>query len=104
MRAGQVQPGRADKHVKPLTERVILVVNPSTRGFTRLSHQPPTLISRLEKAHALNEPELKGFRINIFPTLSQEYARGRDPCMTLPIRTQQIQDEFGRDHHFAGSA
>ncbi|MEO3768681.1 hypothetical protein [Streptomyces sp. B5E4] len=50
MRAGQVQSGRVDKHVKPLAERVILVVNPSTRGFTRLSRQPPDCISRLEKA------------------------------------------------------
>jgi hypothetical protein len=41
MRAGQVQSGRVDKHVKPLVEREILVVNPSTKGFTHLSRQLP---------------------------------------------------------------
>jgi hypothetical protein len=50
MRAGQVQSRRADKHVKPLAVRVILVVNPSTRGFTHLSRQPPHSLSRLERA------------------------------------------------------
>jgi hypothetical protein len=50
MRAGQVQAGRVDKHVKPLVARVILVVNPSTRGFAHLSHQLSDLQSRLEKA------------------------------------------------------
>lgn len=50
MRAGQVRSGRVDKHVKPLTERVVSVVNPSTRGFTRLSHQPPVWNSRWEEA------------------------------------------------------
>ena len=33
--------GRVDKHAKPLVARVILVENPSTRGFTRLSPQLP---------------------------------------------------------------
>jgi len=51
MPTGQVQPGRIDKHVKPLVAPVILVVNPSTRGFTRLSRQLPDLQSSLEKAY-----------------------------------------------------
>jgi hypothetical protein len=50
MRAGQVQSGRVDKHMKPLVARVILVVNPSTRGFTCLSRQLPDRYSRLERA------------------------------------------------------
>jgi hypothetical protein len=51
VRTGQVQAGRVDKHVKPLAVREILVVTPSTRGFTRLSHQLPDWKDRLEKAH-----------------------------------------------------
>ncbi len=42
--AGHVVTGRVGKHVKPLVERAILVVNPPTRGFTPLSaqsHNPP---------------------------------------------------------------
>lgn len=48
-RAGHVQPGRVDKHVKPLAETVLLE-NPSTRSFTTLSAQPSHSRSRLEKA------------------------------------------------------
>lgn len=36
--------------MKPLTNRVILVVNPSSRGFTRLSRQLPHRMARLEEA------------------------------------------------------
>jgi len=41
-RAGHVQPGRVDKHAKPLVETDFLVENPSTRGFRCLSAQPPS--------------------------------------------------------------
>lgn len=51
MRAGQVQAGRVDKHVKPLAVREISVVTPPTRGFTRLSHQLPDRQDRWERAH-----------------------------------------------------
>jgi len=50
-RAGHVDAGRVDKHAKPLVETVLLVENPSTRGFTRLSDQPPSRRRRLEKTH-----------------------------------------------------
>jgi hypothetical protein len=46
--AEHVQPGRADKHVKPLVETVLLVENRSTRGFTTLSAQLPHFRGRLE--------------------------------------------------------
>lgn len=49
--AGHVQPARADKHTKPLVDEGILVVNPSTRGFTRLSAQPPSSRTKLANAH-----------------------------------------------------
>jgi hypothetical protein len=50
-RAGHVDARRVDKHVKPLVETVLLVENPSARGFTTLSAQPTHSRSRLEKAH-----------------------------------------------------
>ncbi len=48
--AGHVDAGRVDKHVKPLVETVLLVENPSTRGFTLLSGQLANPQARLEKA------------------------------------------------------
>jgi hypothetical protein len=41
-RAGHVDAGRVDKHAKPLVETVLLVENPSTRGFICLSGQLPS--------------------------------------------------------------
>ncbi|GAB2824864.1 hypothetical protein GCM10027073_63350 [Streptomyces chlorus] len=49
-RAGHVDAGRVDKHTKPLVETDFLVENPSTRGFTMLSAQPPNRTARLENA------------------------------------------------------
>lgn len=49
-RTGHVDAGRVDKHAKPLVETVLLVENPSTRGFIRLSVQLPSHHARLEKA------------------------------------------------------
>ncbi|MGW1617510.1 hypothetical protein ACWCQZ_51415, partial [Streptomyces sp. NPDC002285] len=46
------------KHVKPLVETVLLVENPSTRGFTTLSAQLPDQSVRLERAHCLQHREL----------------------------------------------
>ncbi len=50
-RAGHVDAGRVNKHVKPLVETVLLAENPSTRGFITLSAQPLYSRSRLERAH-----------------------------------------------------
>jgi hypothetical protein len=50
-RAGHVDAGRVDKHAKPLVETVLLVENPSTRGFTSLSAQPVIRRRKLEKDH-----------------------------------------------------
>jgi hypothetical protein len=50
-RAGHVDAGRVNKHVKPLVETVLLVENPSTRGFTTLSPQLPAPSIRLKRAH-----------------------------------------------------
>lgn len=52
-RAGHVDAGRVDKHAKPLVETVLVVENPSTRGFIRLSGQLPSQRTRLEKAQGL---------------------------------------------------
>lgn len=52
-RAGHVDAGRVDKHAKPLVETVLLVDNPSTRGFIRLSGQLAIPRGRLEKAQCL---------------------------------------------------
>lgn len=52
-RAGHVGAGRVDKHAKPLVETVLLVENPSTRGFICLSAQLPSCHVRLERAHCL---------------------------------------------------
>ncbi|MGW2897885.1 hypothetical protein ACWDAO_25630, partial [Streptomyces sp. NPDC001212] len=52
-RAGHVDARRVNKHVKPLVETVLLVENPSTRGFTTLSAQPPYSRSRLERAQSV---------------------------------------------------
>lgn len=51
-RAGHVDTRRVNKRVKPLVETVLLVENPSTRGFTTLSAQLLHLRGRLEKAHS----------------------------------------------------
>jgi hypothetical protein len=48
-RAGHLDAGRVEKHAKPLVEMVLLVENPSTRGFIRLSGQLPSHRRRLEK-------------------------------------------------------
>ena len=40
-----------DKQAKPLVETVLLVENPSTRGFTTLSVQPPSCRTRLGRTH-----------------------------------------------------
>jgi hypothetical protein len=50
-RAGHVDAGRVNKHAKPLVETVLLVENPSTRGFIRLSGQLPSRRGRLGRAH-----------------------------------------------------
>lgn len=49
-RAGHVDTRRVNKHVKPLVETVLLVENPSTKGFTTLSAQLPSSRIRLERA------------------------------------------------------
>lgn len=48
-RAGQSTPDGVDKHTKPLVDTVLLVENPSTRGFTRLSGQLSKSRRRLER-------------------------------------------------------
>jgi hypothetical protein len=50
-RAGHVDARQVDKHTKPLVEMVLLVENPSTRGFTCLSAQLACPAARLERAH-----------------------------------------------------
>lgn len=59
--AGQIDTGRVGKRAKAPGGLVILVVNPSTRGFTHLSRQLPDHTSRLEKALCviLLGPEMK---------------------------------------------
>ncbi|GAB2990664.1 hypothetical protein GCM10023080_065500 [Streptomyces pseudoechinosporeus] len=49
-RAGHVDAARVDKHTKPLVETVLLVENPSTRGFTCLSGLLMGSHGKLEKA------------------------------------------------------
>ncbi|MFJ4730373.1 hypothetical protein ACIP44_29025, partial [Streptomyces diastaticus] len=44
-------------HAKPLVETVLLVENPSTRGFTTLSAQLRYSSNRLEKAQCLKGDE-----------------------------------------------
>ncbi|WP_461712622.1 hypothetical protein, partial [Streptomyces sp. DSM 41029] len=53
---GHVDTRRVNKHAKPLVETVLLVENPSTRGFTTLSAQLWYSSSRLER--------LKGYHSN----------------------------------------
>ncbi|GAB1331874.1 hypothetical protein ACE1SV_62130 [Streptomyces sennicomposti] len=48
--AGHVHAGRVDKHAKPLVDTVLLVENPSTRGFAWLSAQPAGSPNRLGNA------------------------------------------------------
>lgn len=54
---GRVDSGRVDKHVKPLVKMVLLVENPSARGFTRLSAQLVDTARGLGKAHRLITPD-----------------------------------------------
>ncbi|MFE9046560.1 protein kinase [Streptomyces sp. NPDC007818] len=52
-RAGHVDARRVNKHAKPLVDTVLLVENPSTRGFTTLSAQPTCSCHKLERAPCL---------------------------------------------------
>ncbi len=50
VRVGHVDARRVNKHTKPLVETVLLVENPSDRGFTCLSAQLDSPVARLDRA------------------------------------------------------
>ncbi|GFH69162.1 hypothetical protein Srut_56760 [Streptomyces rutgersensis] len=85
---GHVDTRRVNKHAKPLVETVLLVENPSTRGFTTLSAQLWYSSSRLEKAQWLPQPEVTS------PTLRAKLLAAGLDGLPEPVNTSALIHDF----------